>query len=71
MNIDRHFHDVVTITHNCAVVATTVNPATIVRASHSLCLGAVVGIICMAFVYWLTGCLFVCAFACVFDMDRM
>ena len=56
MNIDRHFHHVVTITHNCVIVATTVNPATSVRASHSPCLGATVGMICVVFVYWLTGC---------------
>ena len=57
MTIDRHFHDVVTITHNCCViVATTVNRATSVRASHSPCLGATVGMICVVFVYWLTGC---------------
>ena len=62
MNIDRHFHRVVTITHNCVIIATTVNPATSVCASHSLCLGAAAGAICVVFVYWLTGCLFVCAY---------
>ena len=68
-NIEIHFHHVVTITHNCVIVATTVNPA--VRAFHSPCLGATVGMICVVFVYWLTGCLFVCAFACVFGMDSV
>ena len=65
MNVDRHFHHVVTITHNCVIVATSVG------ASHSPCLGATVGMICVVFVYWLTGCLFVCVFACVFGMARM
>ena len=64
MNIERHFHHIVMITRNCAVAAA-------VRASHSRCLGATVGMICVVFVYWLTGCLFVCAFACVFGMARM
>ena len=51
MNIERHFHHVVTITHNCVIVATTINPATSVHASHSRCLGAAVGMICVVFVY--------------------
>ena len=65
MNIDRHFHDVVTITHNCVTVATTAaNPAASVRASPSPCLGATVGMICVVIVYWLTGC-FICLCICM------
>ena len=30
-----------------------------------------VGMICVVFVYWLTGCSFVCAFACVFGVGRV
>ena len=72
MNVERHFQDVVTITHHCAVVvATTVNAATAVRVSHSPCLGAAVGMIWLLFVCWLTDCLFACAFACVFGMDSV
>ena len=40
------------------------------RASHSRRPDAGVGMICLVLVCWLCGCLFVCAFACVFGMDR-
>ena len=60
MNIDRHFHAVVTITHNCVVVTVI---AASVRASHSRYLGATVGVIWLVFVYWLTGC-FICLCIC-------
>ena len=62
--VEIHFHHVITTTHNCVVVATAA--ATSVRTSHPPSLGAaVVGMICLVFVFWLTGCLFVCAFAYV------
>ena len=65
MSVEIHLHDAITITHNCSAVAS----AATVRVTHSPCLGAAVGMIFMVFVYWLTGCLFVCAFACVLGMD--
>ena len=64
MNIDGHFHHVVTITHNCSVGAATAS----VRASHSPpwcgCWDDLSGVCIL-----LPGCLFVCAFACVFGMN--
>jgi len=72
VNIDRHFHHVVTITHNRAVVAVAVAAAdSAVRASHSRRPGAGIGMVYLVLVFWLCGCLFVCAFACVFGMDSM
>ena len=69
MNIEIHFHHVVTITHNCVVVAVAAVAAS-ARASHSPRPDAGVWMICLVLVFWLCGCLFVCAFACVFGMDR-
>ena len=68
MKIEIHFHHVVTITHNCAVVAVAV--AATARASHFPRPGAAVWMICLVLMFWLCGCVFVCAFACVFGMDR-
>ena len=62
VSIESYFHHVVTITHNCVIAAATVNPATSVRASHFLCLGAAVG---MAGIDVLVDRLLICLCICM------
>ena len=67
--VERYLRHVITITHNRVVVAVAATASA--RASHSRRPGAAVGMICLGLVFWLSGYLFVCAFACVFGMDSM